>query len=213
MKHRGESGPGPSPRSGLGAHKRALTIFLALGSFVASCGPAFAAAPPSSPPGPHTYGIVIKLSGDEYSDAQNNVLEDRETRCSPAHNIAVPAGACWTWTAKHLGHGTYATTEPRFEGVHLVWTFTYTDSRGETLTGNVVEGYVPDPSRSDAITHANRYPETYEFTGGTGRFSGVTGVLTGTRTTLIVSVDPATGVAHSQFSGRSVGRLTFQSKL
>ena len=120
---------------------------------------------------------------------------------------------CWTWTAKHLGHGTYTLSQPSLEGAHLSWNFTYTDSHGDNLTGNVAEGFIPDPSPSDAITHANRYPATYTFTGGTGHFAGVTGVLISTATTITVEVDPATGTAHSKFASKAVGKLTFPSKL
>ena len=120
---------------------------------------------------------------------------------------------CWTWTAKHLGHGTYTLSQPNLDGAHLVWTFTYTDTRGDNLTGTLAEGFIPDPSPSDAITHANRYPATYTFTGGTGPFGGVTGVLTATATTTTVKVDPATGTAHTKFASKAVGTLTFPSKL
>jgi hypothetical protein len=85
--------------------------------------------------------------------------------------------------------------------------------RGDNLTGNVAEGFIPDPSPSDAITHANRYPATYTFTGGTGHFAGVTGVLIATATTTTVKVDPATGTAHTKFASKAVGTLTFPSKL
>jgi hypothetical protein len=120
---------------------------------------------------------------------------------------------CWTWTAKHLSHGTYTLSQPSLNGVHLIWTFTYTDSHGDNLTGTVAEGFIPDPSPSDAITHANRYPATYTFTGGTGHFAGVTGVLTAAATTTTVKVDPATGTAHTKFASTAVGTLTFPSKL
>jgi hypothetical protein len=191
---------------------RRLTIVLALSSFAAVGGTASAAAPPHAPSRPHTYRTVIHLSGDEYEDAQNNLLNNsRGTKCSPPPGVPVRMG-CWTWSAKHLGHGIYTLSQPNLEGTHLVWTFTYADSRGDSLTGNLVEGFIPDPSPSDAITHANRYPATYTFTGGTGQFAGVTGVLTATATTITVGVDPTTGTAHSKFAGEAVGTLTFPSK-
>jgi hypothetical protein len=120
---------------------------------------------------------------------------------------------CWTWTATHLGHGTYAIAQPKLEASHLDWAFTYTNANGDTLTGTLVEGFIADPSTLNATTHANRYPETYTFTAGTGRFAGVTGTLTDTTTTSTVTVDPATGIAHTQFSSQSVATLTFRSKL
>jgi hypothetical protein len=192
---------------------RRLTIFLALSSFAAIGGTASAAALPHAPSRPHTYRTVIHLSGDEYEDAQNNLLNNpRGTECSAPPDVPVRMG-CWTWTAKHLGHGTYTLSQPRLDGAHLSWNFTYTDSHGDNLTGNVAEGFIPDPSPSDAITHANRYPATYTFTGGTGHFAGVTGVLTATATTTTVKVDAATGTAHTKFASKAVGTLTFPSKL
>jgi hypothetical protein len=192
---------------------RRLTIVLALSSFAAVGGTASAAAPPHAPSRPHTYRTVIHLSGDEYEDSLNNLLNNpRDTKCPAPPDVSVRMG-CWTWTAKHLGHGTYTLGQPSLEGARLIWTFTYTDSRGENLTGTVAEGFIPDPSPSDAITHANRYPATYTFTGGTGPFAGVTGVLTATATTTTVDVDPATGTAHSKFASKAVGTLTFPSKL
>ena len=192
---------------------RRLTIVIALSSFAAIGGTVSAAAPPHAPSRPHTYRTVIHLSGDEYEDAQNNLLTSpRDTKCPAPPDVPVRMG-CWTWTAKHLGHGTYTLSQPNLEGARLIWTFTYTDSRGDSLTGTVAEGFIPDPSPSDALTHANRYPATYTFTGGTGRFAGVTGVLTATATTTTVNVDPATGTAHSKFASKAVGTLTFPSKL
>jgi len=213
-RRRTRSGLGPRRRPRrLGVRRVTVAIIVALASLAAVGGTASASAPQPSPSGPVPYRVVIKLSGNEYEDAQNNLVNGpRGTKCSPQQNGSVTAG-CWTWTAPHLGQGTYAIAQPRLDGSHLAWTFTYTNSNGETLTGNLVEGFIEDPSTLDAITHANRYPQTYTFTGGTGRFAGVTGVLTGTTTTTTVSVDPATGVAHVQFISESVGTLTFKSKL
>jgi hypothetical protein len=196
-----------------GRHEVNLAICLALGSLAMFGGSAAAAGPKATPAGGHTYDIVITLSGDQYEDAQNNLLADPHgTRCLPLHNVPTPA-PCWTWNAKHLGHGVYTIAQPRLEGVHLVWTFTYTDSHGDTLTGSVAEGYLLDPSRLDALTHANRYVQTYTFTGGTGRYTAVTGVLIGSTTSISVSVDRATRIAHTKFNAKAVGRLTFGSKL
>jgi hypothetical protein len=193
---------------------RRIAIFLlALISVAAACGPAPAVVKPNALSRPHTFRVVVRLSGDEYSDAQNNVVNGpRRIRCSSPQGGSARFG-CWTWTAKHLGHGTYTLSQPSLEGARLIWAFTYTDSRGENLTGNVAEGFIPDPSPSDALTHANRYPATYTFTGGTGHFAGVTGVLTATATTITVEVDSATGTAHSKFASKTVGTLTFSSKL
>jgi hypothetical protein len=192
---------------------RRLAIFLALSTFAAIGGAASAAASPHGPSRPHTYRIVMNLSGDEYEDAQNTLLNrPRGSRC-PRPPDAPERVGCWAWTAKHLGHGTYTLSQPSLQGAHLVWTFTFTDSRANSLTGDLVEGFIPDPSPADAITHANRYPATYTVTGGTGRFAGVAGVLASTATTTRVNVDPETGTAHSRFANTAVGNLTFPSKL
>ena len=98
---------------------RRLTIFLVLSSFAAIGGTASAAAPPHAPSRPHTYRTVIHLSGDEYEDAQNNLLNNpRGTKCSAPPDVPVRMG-CWTWTAKHLGHGTYTLSQPSLDGAHL----------------------------------------------------------------------------------------------
>jgi hypothetical protein len=192
---------------------RRLTIFLVVSSLAGVGWTLSAASSAHAPSQPHTYRTVINLFGDEYHDAQNNVLPSpRQAQCPAPPGVPVPMG-CWTWTAKHLGHGTYTLSQPSLQGARLVWTFTYMDSRGQSLTGNLAEGYIPDPSPSDALTHANRYPATYTFTGGTGRFAGVTGSLMATATTITVRVDRATGTAHSKFASKSVGTLTFPSKL
>src|SRR5512132_2655118 len=120
---------------------RRLTIFLVLSSVAAIGGAASAAASPRAPSRPHTYRTVINLSGDEYEDAQNNLLNNsRRTKCSAPPDVPLRIG-CWTWTSKHLGHGTYALSQPSLDGAHLFWTFTYTDS---TAT------IAPAPSPSDS---------------------------------------------------------------
>ena len=192
---------------------RRLTMFLVVSSLAAVAGIVPSAASAQAPPQQHTYRVIINLSGDEYHDAQNNVAPGpRQAKCPAPPGASVPMG-CWTWTSKRLGHGTYSLSQPSLQGARLVWTFTYTDSRGQRLTGNLAEGYIPDPSPSDALTHANRYPATYTFTGGSGRFAGVTGNLTATVTTTQVEVDRSTGTAHSKFASKSAGTLTFPSKL
>jgi hypothetical protein len=189
---------------------RRIAVFLLLLAGIAVAGaPATAVAAPDRPSRPHTSRMVIRLSGDEYSDAQNNlVASPRRTRC-PSPSGGPGQLGCWTWTAKGLGHGSYTLSQPMLQGSGLLWTFTYTDSHGDSLTGNLVEGFIPDPSPSDALTHANRYPATYTFTGGTGRFAGVTGTLTATATSTTVEPDPATGTAHSRFASTAKGNLRF----
>ncbi len=62
--------------------------------------------------------------------------------------------------------------------------------------------------------HVNRLEaETVTFTGGSGRFAGVSGVLTGAGHTVVVSVDPATSIAHRKATDKQIGTLTFPSKL
>jgi len=192
---------------------RKITIcLLALTILVAIAGPASAPRVNAASQS-HSYRTVVRLSGDEYSDAQNNLLNNsRRTKCSTPPGSTTPVG-CWTWTAKHLGHGTYTISQPRLQGAQLEWSFSYTDTRGDSLTGTLAERYIPDPSLSDALTHANRYPATYTVTGGTGRYAGGTGVLTSTATRTTVSVNPATGVAHTKYASTATGTLTFPSKL
>jgi len=186
-----------------------LGTLLALSAIAAIGGASATAAAPQPPSRPHNVRTLVNLSGDEYHDAQNNLLKNpRGTKCSSAPGARAPTG-CWTWEAKNLGHGTYTLTQPSLRGGHLVWTFTYTDARGGALTGDLVERFIPDPSPSDALTHANRYPATYTITGGTGRFSGVTGLLTATTTKITVDVDPSSGTAHSRFAAKAVGTITF----
>jgi len=190
-----------------------VAIIVALASLAAAGGTAYAGALRPSPAGPHSYRVVIKISGNQYEDAQNNLVNGPPgTTCSSSQSASSTAG-CWTWTATHLGHGTYAIAQPRLDGPHLAWTFTYTDSHGDTLTGELVEGFIADPSTLDAHTHANRYPETYTFTAGTGRFAGVTGVLNATATTTTVTVASTTGIAHAKFTSQSTGTLSFKTPL
>ena len=195
------------------AYMRKITIcFLALTVVAAIAGPASALAAEAASQS-HSYRTVVRLSGDEYSDAQNAVLKNpRSAKCSAPPGNSVPMG-CWTWTAKHLGHGAYTISQPSLQGAQLVWSFSYTDTRGDSLTGTLAERYIPDPSPSDALTHANRYPATYTVTGGTGRFAGGTGVLNATATRTTVSVNSATGVAHTKYASTAAGTLTFPSKL
>jgi len=192
---------------------RTITIcFLTLAVLAAIGDPASAFAS-EAPSQPHSYRTVIRLSGDEHSDPQGNVLSNpRRGKCPPPPPDAAPMG-CWTWTANRLGHGTYTLGQPSLQGTQLVWTFSFADTRGDTLTGNLTEHFIPDPSPSDALTHANRYPATYTFTAGTGRFAGVAGVLTATATTTTVDIAPKTGTAHTRFRSTSTGSLTFPSKL
>ena len=187
--------------------------FLGLTVLIASAGLASALPASAASQSPHSYRTVVRLSGDEYSDAQNNLLNNPpNTKCSTPPGSTTPNG-CWTWTAKHLGHGAYTISQPSLQGAQLVWSFSYTDTRGDNLTGTLTERYIPDPSPSDALTHANRYPATYTVTGGTGRFAGGTGVLNATATRTTVSVNPATGVAHTKYASTATGTLTFPSKL
>ena len=167
-----------------------------------------------SPARPHAYRIVLKYSGDEYEDAQNNPLNNSNGVCPPSHDVPAVKAKCWRWSAKHLGRGTYSALFNKLEGLNLTWTFTYTDSHGDTLTGNGHAVLNADPTPPHQPGHVNRWQEMTEtFTGGTGRYDGVSGVLTGTATTVVTSVDPVTGIAHKKVTNKHVGTLTFPSKL
>jgi hypothetical protein len=195
---------------------RRLTILLVLGSFATVGGTAFAAAPQRLPSRPRTYSIVLKSSGDEYEDAQNKVLNGTDgTKCPPSHDVPSVKAKCWTWSAKHLGHGTYTQADAKFEVGRITWTFTFTDSHRDTLRGNgYAPGVMPDPTPVHAIGHVNRFPgEIYTFTRGTGRFAGVKGLLNGVGMSVVVSVDAATGITHKKGTDKAVGKLTFRSKL
>ena len=177
---------------------------------------AFAAAPQRSPARSHRYRVTLKQTADEYEDADGKVLNGTDgTKCPPSRDVPSVKGKCWTWRDKRLGHGTYTQADVKFEVGHITWTFTFKDSHGDTLTGNAEgAGVVPDPTPTHEIGHVNRFPgETYTFTGGTGRFKGASGALTGEGSSKVVAVDPATGIVHKTGSDKAVGTLTFRSKL
>jgi hypothetical protein len=170
--------------------------------------------PARSPARPHVYRIVLRYSGGEYEDAQNSPLNNSNGVCPPSHDVPAVKAKCWRWSAKRLGRGTYSALFNRLEGLNLTWTFTYTDSHGDTLTGNGHAVLNADPTPPHQPGHVNRWEdETETFTGGTGRYVGVSGVLTGTATTVVTSVDPMTGIAHKEVTNKEVGTLTFPSKL
>jgi hypothetical protein len=171
-------------------------------------------APARAPARPHTYRVVLRYSGDEYEDAQNNPLNNTNGVCPPSHDVPTVKAMCWRWSAKRLGRGTYSALFSKLEGLNLTWTFTYTDSHGDTLTGDGHAVLNADPTPPHQLGHVNRWQEVTEtFTGGTGRYVGVSGVLTGTTTTVVTSVDPMTGIAHKKVTNKEVGTLTFPSKL
>lgn len=200
----------------LGVQVRRLTTLLFVASFAVVGGTALAAAPQRSASRRHSYNIVLKTSGNEYEDANGKVLNGTDgTKCPPSHDVPSVKAKCWTWSAKHLGHGTYTQADVNFKVGNITWTFTFTDSHGDTLNGNAhVPEVMPDPTPPHEIGHVNRFPdETYTFTNGTGRFTRVTGVLTGTGASKVVTVDPATGITHKTATDKAVGTLTFPSKL
>jgi hypothetical protein len=190
-------------------------MLLVLGSFAVG-GTAFAAGPPRAPSRPHTYRVVLRISGDEYEDAQFNPLNGSDgTKCPPAQEVPAVKAKCWKWSAKHLGHGTYTQAFVSFMPDRVVSTFTLADSHGDMLTGNGVSpAPVPDPTPPHAIGHVNRFLDlTFTVTAGTGRFAGVNGALNGSLASRVVAVDAATGMAHKHATSRSAGALTFPSKL
>jgi hypothetical protein len=175
---------------------------------------ASAAAPARSPARSHAYRIVLTYSGDEYEDAQYNVINNTNGTCPTSHDVPSVKAKCWRWRAKHLGHGTFTAVFNKLEGLNNTWTFTYADSHGDTLTGNGHAVLNADPTPPHQPGHVNRWQdETEIFTGGTGRYAGVSGVLTGTASTVVASVDPATGIVHKKVTNKEVGTLTFPSKL
>jgi len=186
---------------------RSVTISL----FVTAC-LAVGAAPASGAaqqalPRSRQYRTVLTLIGSEYEDAHNNLLNGpRPTPCPRLHPSPMPPG-CWTWSANHLGRGTYQLERPHLDATQITWTIVFTDQYGDTLTGELHEGFIPDPSPTDTVTHANRYPKTYTITGGTGRHAGAAGTLTTTDVTTSVSVDPTTGTAHTKLTTRAQGTI------
>ena len=179
-----------------------LLILLAFAGFTTMAGVA-CGGPAAVHRGPGTYQIKMVIVGNEDSDPQANVLAGL---CSTPTDTVVQG--CWTWSAAQLGRGTYSIAHPTFQGLHLVWTFTCTDEKGDALTGTVTDNFIPDPSQLDAVTHANRYPASFAITGGTGRFAASTGVLTNTATTSDVSVDSRTRIAHTRVTVTAVGSVT-----
>ena len=192
---------------------RRLTIFLALSSLAAIGGTVSAAALPHAPSRPHTYRTVIHLSGDEYEDAQNNLLNNprRYQVFGPARRPGADGMLDLDRHRPRSRHLHAQPTQPRRRPPRLDLHLHGLPRRQSHRQRR--RGIHTGPITIDAITHANRYPATYTFTGGTGHFAGVTGVLIGTATTITVEVDPATGTAHSKFASKAVGKLTFPSKL
>lgn len=195
---------------------RRLVVLLLFANVALGGGTALAAAPAWSPSRSHSYNIVIRTSGNEYEDAQNKVLNGTDaTKCPPSRDVPSVKAKCWTWTAKHLGHGTYTQADVNFQVGNITWSFTFKDSHGDKLNGNGhATGVDPDPTPTHAVGHVNRFPgETYTFTGGTGRFTGVTGTLNGEGRSIVLSVDPATGITHKKGTDKAAGTLAFPRKL
>jgi hypothetical protein len=195
---------------------RRSMMLLVVATVAAVGGTAFAASPQRLTARSHRYRITLKTTADEYEDAEGKVLSGTDgTKCPPSRDVPSVKAKCWTWRDKRLGHGSYTQADVKFEVGHVTWTFKFKNSHGDTLTGNAEgAGVVPDPTPPHEIGHVNRFPgETYTFTGGTGRFKGVSGVLTGEAFSKVVAVDPATGIVHKTGSDEAAGTLTFRSKL
>ena len=156
---------------------RRFVVLVALGSaLVVGMGTAFAAVPARSPSLSRSYKVVLKSSGDEYEDANNQPINGTDgTKCPPSREVPSVKAKCWTWSAKGLGHGTFTQANPTFEPGNFTATFTYTDTHGNKLTGtNYSPGVQPDPTPPHTVGHVNRFPgSTDTFTGGTGKFRGV----------------------------------------
>jgi hypothetical protein len=196
---------------------RRLVAAVALGSaLVVSMGAASAAVRARAPARARTYQVVLKSSGDEYEGANNMPINGTDgTKCPPSHDVPSVKAKCWTWSAKGLGHGTFTQANLSLEPGNFTATFTYTDTHGNKLTGtNYSPGVQPDPTPPHTVGHVNRFPgSTDTFTGGTGKFRGVSGTLTGDGQTVVLSVDPATGIAHKRGTSTESGTLTFPRKL
>jgi len=202
---------------GRGVAIRRLVVFVALGTtLVVGTGAASAAVPARAPTPSRSYQVVLKSSGDEYEDANNMPINGTDgTKCPPSREVPSVKAKCWTWSAKGLGHGTFTQSNVSLEPGNFTATFTYKDTHGNTLTGtNYSPGVQPDPTPPHTVGHVNRFPgSTDTFTGGTGKFRGVNGTLTGDGQTVVLSVDPATGIAHKRGTSTESGTLTFPRKL
>jgi hypothetical protein len=196
---------------------RRSVFAVALGSaLIVGTGTVSAAVPARSPARSRSYHVVLTSSGDEYEDANNNPINGSDgTKCPPSHEVPSVKAKCWKWSAKGLGHGTFTQSNLSFEPGNFTATFTYTDTHGNKLTGtNYSPGVQPDPTPPHTVGHVNRFPgSTDTFTGGTGKFRGVSGTLTGSGQTVVLSVDPATGIAHKRGTSTESGTLTFPRKL
>jgi len=195
---------------------RRFVVAVALGSgLVVGLGTASVAVPARSPSRSHSYKVVLKTSGDEYEDANNSPINGTDgTKCPPSREVPSVKAKCWTWSAKELGHGAFTQANLSFQPGNFTATFTYKDTHGNKLKGmNFSPGVTPDPTPPHTVGHVNRFEVTDTFTGGTGKFRGVKGTLTGTSQTEVIAVDPATGIAHKRVTGSESGTLTFPRKL
>jgi hypothetical protein len=195
---------------------RRCVFAIALGSaLIVGAGMVSAAVPARLPARSRSYQVVLKTSGDEYEDANNSPINGTDgTKCPPSREVPSVKAKCWTWSAKGLGHGTFTQTAVSLQPGNFNATFTYTDTHGNKLKGTSYSpGVTPDPTPPHTVGHVNRFEGTDTFTGGTGKFRGVSGTLTGTAQTVVLSVDPATGIAHKRGTGTESGTLTFPRKL
>jgi hypothetical protein len=181
---------------------RRFTILMAL---VAMSVPVFTDAADAAPRRLHTYDVTLRVTGEEYESADFAAVSRTDGKQCPPPPVGSVHPRCWTWTAKHLGHGTFVKAGPNI---------TLTTSRGAVLHVTWgVQRIVPDPTPQHAVGHVNRFVSTYTFTDGTKRFTGVTGVLKGTGTSTVLGVDANTGIAHKKTAGTFTGTLSFPTGL
>ena len=161
---------------------------------------------------PHTYRVTLRLQGNEYENAQGDVLNDSRTQCPPSVNESSVPARCWTWRGTHLGHGTITRTAHYEPPDRFVATVTLTGRDASVLHLTLEARAIEDPTPSHTLGHVNRFPGTLTVIDGTGRLEGATGTLTGMSTTTVVEVDAATGIVHRKARGTYTGQLTFPAK-
>jgi hypothetical protein len=99
---------------------RRLTILMAL---VAMSVPVFTGVADTAPSRQHK-NVTLRATGEEYESADLAALSHTDGEQCPPPPVGSVHPRCWTWTAKHLGHGTFVTAEPNI---------TLTTSRGAVL--------------------------------------------------------------------------------
>jgi hypothetical protein len=162
------------------------------------------------PERPASGPVALTISGDEYEylGTLAPLAGTIGTECPPSHGVPSVPAECWTWDAEGLGGGTYVQVFQVFAFDSIAFTFTLSGSGDDTLSGSG-QGHLEseDPTGPQAMGHVRRFPHTMTLTGGTGRFAGTTGELTGEFTSTVAGVDPATGIVRRRVAGDFTGNL------